>query len=276
MKNFIGAKESYTSAKIVLFGVPFDATSSFRAGSRFGPDFIRLVSDEIETYSPYQDRDLEDINFMDAGNLEISPGDIGSAMDVIHDFSAKLIKDNKIPFALGGEHLITYPIIKALRKKYREITLIHLDAHTDLREGYMGFQLSHASVIRLIWDLKNISLVQVGIRSGTREEFRFMKKNQTLYSLNQLEKINEKIRNKNVYITLDVDVFDPSVLPGTGTPEAGGMTFVPFMEFLLGLRDFNLIGLDVVELNPEVDRSQNSSIFASQLVRELLLKVYSK
>lgn len=276
MKNFISAKESYSSARIVLFGIPFDSTSTFRAGSRFGPDHIRLVSDEIETYSPYQQADLEDVSFTDAGNLEVAPGAVESAMDDIAAFTGKLLRDGKVPFALGGEHLVTYPIVKSLRKKYREITLIHMDAHTDLRREYMGLPYSHSSVIRLIWDLKNIDLIQLGIRSGTRDEFEFMKKNQTLYALSQLDKINARIKNKNVYLTIDLDVFDPSVLPGTGTPEAGGISFIPFMEFLLGLKDFNLVGLDLVELNPEVDRTGNSSIFAAQLVRELLLKANKK
>ncbi len=274
MKNFIGSKDSYSAAKIVLFGAPFDSTSTFRAGSRFGPDYVRLVSDEIETYSPYQDKDLEEMNFIDAGNLDLPPGHIERSLDMIYDFTSKVIKDRKIPFAIGGEHLITFPIIKSFRKKYKELTLIHLDAHTDLREEYLGLKYSHASVIRLISELKNINLIQIGIRSGTREEFQYMKKNNTLHSINQLDLINQKIKDQNVYLTVDLDVFDPSVLPGTGTPEAGGISFIQFMEFLMGLKNFNLIGLDVVELNPEYDPSQNSSIFTAKLIRELLLKAY--
>ena len=183
MNTFIGAKESYTSAKIVLFGLPFDSTSTFRSGSRFGPDNIRLIADEIETYSPYQDKDLEEINFLDAGNVDCPPGAIELSLDNTFDFVQKLLTNNKIPFALGGEHLMTYPVLKALRKKHKQITLLHLDAHADLREGYLGLKFSHSSVVKLILDLKNINLIQIGVRSGTREEFQFMKKNNTLHAL---------------------------------------------------------------------------------------------
>lgn len=270
--KFIGSKDSYSSADIVLFGMPFDSTSSFRAGSRFGPDNIRLVSDVIETYSPYQDKDLEEISFIDAGNLDLPPGSVEKSLDQVFDFAGKLISNNKLPFGLGGEHVLTYAVVKAIRKKYKDLVLLQLDAHADLREDYLGLKLSHASVMNLCLELKKVDLIQVGIRSGTREEFQFMKKNKTLHAVNNLDLINSKLKGRNVYLSVDIDVFDPSIVPGTGTPEAGGITFNQFMELLMGIRDFNLAGLDLVELNPEYDSSHNSSIFACKIIREMLLR----
>ena len=274
MNKFLGSRKSFEESKIIITGVPFDSTSSFRAGSRFAPQYIRFFSDSIETYSPYQDFDIKDIPFFDNEDVRVSPGDTKKTLEIIYNYTTYLVSVNKFPFFIGGEHLITYPMVKAI-KDDNEIIVIQFDAHTDLRDEYAGLEYSHATVMKRIIELKKVKLIQLGIRSGSREEFKLAKENNFLYNLNDIEKINKLIKNKNVYITVDVDVFDPAYVPGVGNPEAGGIDFSQFLDFILKLKDFNLKGIDVVELSPEIDPTHISSIFVSKLIRELLIFVYN-
>lgn len=274
MNKFLGAYSDIKKSKIVLMGAPFDSTSSFRSGSRFAPDVIRDYSDSIETYSPYSDKDLTDILFFDRGNIDVYPGDTVKSLDSIYSAVTEVIKENKMPFIIGGEHLITLAEIKALKKEYKEITIIDFDAHTDLREDYEGVKLSHATVMRRIVELSGINLIQLGIRSGTKEEFQFAKKNNFLYGFTDIEKINKQIKGKNIFITVDIDVFDPAYVPAVGNPESGGIDFIKFMEFIKNLKIDNLIGADVVELIPHIDTTYASAVFAAKLIRELLIIIY--
>ncbi len=274
MNKFLGAYSDIKKSKIVLMGAPFDSTSSFRSGSRFAPDVIRDYSDSIETYSPYSDKDLTDILFFDRGNIDVYPGDTVKSLDSIYSAVTEVIKENKMPFIIGGEHLITLAEIKALKKEYKEITIIDFDAHTDLREDYEGVKLSHATVMRRIVELSGINLIQLGIRSGTKEEFQFAKKNNFLYSFTDIEKIIKQIKGKNIFITVDIDVFDPAYVPAVGNPESGGIDFIRFMEFIKNLKIDNLIGADVVELIPHIDTTYASAVFAAKLIRELLIIIY--
>ncbi len=273
MKKFLGSNESIDNAKILLIGIPFDATSSFRSGSRFAPDSIRLFSDSIETFSPYFDEDLENINFYDYGNIEVTINNFFVLNKHIKNILKNLLEKNKKTFLLGGEHLITLPAVEIYKIFYKDLKIIQLDAHTDLRDEYFGEKYSHATVMRRIFDIvgeKNI--FQLGIRSGTKDEFNFANKytNLVKFSL-KIEKFLDKLKNFPIYLTIDLDVFDLSILPGTGNPEPGGINFKEFIEFLKIIKGFNIVGCDVVELNPEVDKTGTSSILAAEVVREMLI-----
>lgn len=259
-----------------LFGCPLDQTSTFRSGSDRAPESIREASDSIETYSPFLDRDLIDYRFADLGDIDFSNADLETCLERIESFCSTILNHGAKPVALGGEHTVTLPIVHGLNKVCHDFLVIHLDAHTDLRDTYEGASLSHATVIRRVVDLIGPErLIQLGIRSGTREEFVWMKQNGTLY---QWDKGSEKsllkrLNNCEVYVTLDLDVLEPACLPGTGNPEAGGWFYDDLERFIKILTSVKLIGADVVELNPGLDKSGMSSVLAAKIVRELLLVI---
>ena len=273
--NFIGANSGYAEAGVVLFGAPYDSTTSFRPGTRFGPAAMRSESFGIETYSPYQDRDLEDIRVHDAGDLELPFGAPDRALDMIEEKAAAILADGKVPFLLGGEHLVTLGSVRAAAKRFPDLRILHFDAHADLREDYLGVTLSHACVIRRCHDLLGDGHIwQFGIRSGTREEFAFMKAGHVVtepFTLETLPQVSFP-EGTPVYLTVDMDVLDPSEFPGTGTQEAGGVLFT---ELLAALRDvmarFRVVALDNVELSPPLDPTGRSTALACKLLREELL-----
>ena len=272
---FIGADSDYTSANVVLFGAPYDSTTSFRPGTRFGPAAMRSESFGIETYSPYQDRDLEDVRVHDAGDLELPFGAPDRALDMIEEKAAAILADGKVPFLLGGEHLVTLGSVRAAAKRFPDLRILHFDAHADLREDYLGVTLSHACVIRRCHDLLGDGRIwQFGIRSGTREEFAFMREGHVVtepFTLKTLSQVSFP-EGTPVYLTVDMAVLDPSEFPGTGTQEAGG---VRFTELLATLRDvlarFHVVALDNVELSPPLDPTGRSTALACKLLREELL-----
>jgi len=268
--NFIGCDKPYEESDIVIFGAPYDGTASFRAGSRFAPDAVRLVSDAIETYSPYADVDIEeDFNICDAGNVEFSFGNRELALSEINKKAYEIINDDKKFLCIGGEHLVSLPLVQAVKEKYEDLVIIHLDAHADLRDDYLGEKLSHATVMRRVSELVGIeNIFQFGIRSGTRDEFNLMRDANTLDR--EISSVISVIENKPVYLTLDVDILDPSIMPGTGTPEAGGWTFVRILNFINSIRGLNIVSADVVEIAPDYDLSGNSSVTGAKLCREVL------
>ena len=274
--NFIGADSPFESSRIVLFGAPNDSTTSFRPGTRFGPSAMRSESFGIETYSPYQDRDLEtDIAVHDAGDLELPFGAPDRALQMIEAKAAEILAADKIPFLLGGEHLISLGAVCAVAKKYPDLRIIHFDAHADLREDYLGVRLSHACVMRRCHDLLGDGRIwQFGIRSGTRDEFAFMREGHVTtepFSVNTLSSLSFPAGTP-VYLTVDLDVLDPSEFPGTGTQEAGGLRFMELLSALTDiLRRFNVVALDNVELSPSLDHSGRSTALACKLLREELL-----
>jgi len=277
--SFIGFEETYEESSVVLFGVPFDGTSSFKPGSRFAPNAMREDSWGLESYSPYLNKDLEDLKLFDYGNLEVPFGDKKNALRQITAFVQEVIDDNKIPLMLGGEHLLTLAPIKALAKKHEDLHLIHFDAHTDLRQEYLGESLSHATVIRRVHDILGDGKInQFCIRSGLKEEFEWAKEHTNLekFTFKTLAKCVQHLQSKPVYITLDLDVFDPSVLPGTGTPEPGGINFHEMMEIISQLSKLeNVVGIDIVELSPKYDNSGVSTAVACKTLRELVLATLS-
>jgi agmatinase len=272
--TFIGCDAEYDAADLVIFGAPFDATTSYRPGARFAGAAMRGESYGLETYSPYQDRDLSELAVFDGGELELPFGNPGAALAVIEAYTENVLKDNKMPVMLGGEHLVTLGAVRAVTRHNPELQIIHFDAHADLREGYMGETLSHASVIRRCWELLGDKRIhQFGIRSGEREEFAWGKAHvhTQRFNFDGLESAAEGIGDAPVYLTIDLDVLDPSVLPGTGTPEAGGVTFMELLNACFALKHLNIVGLDIVELAPNLDTSGASTAAACKLLRELLL-----
>lgn len=277
IETFIACESSYEEAQTVLFGAPYDSTTSYRPGTRFASRAIRGESFGLETYSPYQDKDLEDIQVFDSGDLELSFGRVDLALADIKARTQTILADNKRPFMIGGEHLVTLPAVEATFEKYPDLQVIQFDAHTDLRESYLDAKLSHATVIRRIHDfLGDGKIHQFGIRSGERAEFQFAKEHTNLhkYNLDGLKETVASLKDTPVYLTIDLDVFDPGVFPGTGTPEAGGIFLMEFVESLKLISQLNIVALDVNELSPTLDQSGASTALACKVVRELLLAIH--
>ena len=268
-RNWMGQNADYNSADIIMLGLPFDGTVSYRPGSRFAPEQIRLASWGLEEYSPIFDRHLEDVNFHDAGDLEFPLGNTYKSLEVIEKNVEDIYADGKRVFGIGGEHLVTLPEIKAVSKFCKNLAIVHFDAHTDLREEYLGEEMSHSAVIRHVSKIVGAeNIKQIGIRSGMKEEWEFMKKHNTLIS-NYSEL--DVFKDKKIFVTVDLDVLDPSVLPGTGTPESGGMQFNELIGWFEYLKKFDIIGADVVELAPDYDASGVSTAVAAKVIRELLM-----
>ncbi len=271
---FIGCDCEYEEAKTVIFGAPFDSTTSYRPGTRFGSKAIRSESFGIETYSPYQDKDLLDYAIFDAGDPELCIGNVDTALSQIEEITAEILADGKRPFMLGGEHSVTLGAVTAVYNKYKDLYIIQFDAHADLRDDYLGVKKSHACVIRRCWEMVGDGhIYQFGIRSGEREEFRFAAEHTKMnkFNLDGIEKAVTELQGKNVYLTIDMDVMDPSIFPGTGTPEAGGVQFAELLEAVLKLKGLNIVGADINELSPQYDPSGVSTAVACKLLRELLL-----
>lgn len=275
VETFLGCETSYEESRIVLFGAPFDSTTSFRPGTRFASRTMRAESYGLETYSPYLDLDMEETRVFDGGDLELCFGDTARALGQIEDFARNLLADGKKPFMIGGEHLVTLPVVRALAERYEDLHIVHFDAHTDLRDDYLGAKLSHATVMRRAWDiLGDGRIYQFGIRSGERAEFLWAKAHTHLqrFDFTGLEWSLSELMGKPVYLTLDLDVLDPSVFPGTGTPEPGGVSFLDLLRALRKtLRLDRIVGCDMVELSPHYDASGASTAVALKLLREMLL-----
>ena len=288
--QFIGCDKSYREADTVLFGAPYDSTTSFRPGTRFGPSAMRMESFGIETYSPMQDKDLvDDTKVFDSGDLELPFGAPEPALKMIEERSAQILEDGKRPFLLGGEHFVTLGAFRAVQKKYPNVVIIHFDAHADLREDYLGNPLSHACVLRRCHDLVGDGRIfQFGIRSGTRDEFQFMKDGHVTtepFADSTLESVVKVLSSPlpstftsvPVYLTIDMDVLDPSEFPGTGTQEAGGFSYLQLVEDVrLICSRLNVVALDNVELNPGLDSTGRSTALACKFLRECLLSLTNK
>ncbi|MGN0299118.1 MAG: agmatinase [Lachnospiraceae bacterium] len=279
IETFIGCDSEYSKAHMVLYGAPFDSTTSFRPGARFGPSAMRHESFGLETYSPYQDADLTDCAVFDSGDLELCFGSAEAALKDIEARADEILKDGKFPLLLGGEHLVTLGAVRAVLQKYPNLHIVHFDAHADLRDDYLGARLSHACVLRRCHDLLGDGRIhQFCIRSGDREEFRFAKTHTELhpFGFDGLEHTISALRKQGVpiYFTIDLDCLDPSVFPGTGTPEAGGVSFVQLLEAIRTVCTANVVGADVNELAPSLDISGVSTAVACKVLRELILALY--
>jgi len=272
---FLGAEASYEDAQAVLLGIPMDYTVSFRPGTRLGPASIRNVSVGIEEYSPYYDRELGEYSYCDLGDLALPFGNVVKSLDIIERASRQILNDNKFPIFLGGEHLVSYPLVKPFIEKYPDLRVIHFDAHADLRSDYYGEYNSHATVMRKIAEaLGPKRLYQFGIRSGIKEEFLFAQEYTNLVKddvLEALETVLPELEGYPVYVSLDIDVVDPAFAPGTGTQEAGGCTSKEILKAIHMLERLNVVGFDLVEVSPVLDSSERTALLAAKLVREAIL-----
>lgn len=278
IETFIGCESSFKEASIVLYGAPFDSTTSFRPGARFGPSAMRHESFGLETYSPYQDKDLIDISVFDSGDLELCFGSSEIALSDIQKRAEEILKAEKFPLLLGGEHLVTLGAVRAAAAKYPDLHIIHFDAHADLRDDYLGAKLSHACVLRRCHEIVGDGHIhQFCIRSGEREEFQFASRHTDFhpFTFEGLEETVRELKEKqvSVYFTIDLDCMDPSVFPGTGTPEAGGVSFLELLKAIRTVSQANLVGADVNELAPMLDASGVSTATACKVLRELLLAI---
>ena len=272
---FLGCDNSFEESDLVIFGAPFDGTTTFRPGTRFAAGAMRTDSIGLETYSPYFDADIEDLIINDYGDLDLPFGAPSKALDMIAEAASEIFTAGKKPVMIGGEHLVSLPVILEAAKCYPSLNVIHFDAHTDLRENYLNEPMSHSTVIRRVWDkLGDGRIWQFGIRSGTRDEFYWSKEGHTNMCLHNFEALPEavnKIGNEPVYLTIDLDVLDPSIFPGTGTPEAGGVSFLELIGALKAISGLNIVGADIVELSPHYDQSGVSTAVACKVLREVLL-----
>lgn len=280
IETFIGCESAYGDADMVIFGAPFDSTTSYRPGARFGSSAMRHESFGLETYSPYQNRDLTDYKIFDGGDLELCFGNSKTALADIENCTEHILADHKIPVLLGGEHLVTLGSVQAVYKKYPEMHILHFDAHADLRDEYLGEPLSHACVMRRCHDLLGDGRIhQFCIRSGEREEFLFAKAHTDFhpFDFTGLEPLVCALEESwtPVYLTIDLDCLDPSVFPGTGTPEAGGVSFLQLLKAIVSAGRLNIVGADVNELAPMLDASGASTAAACKVLRKLLLSIGS-
>lgn len=278
VSKFMEMEDDYEVSDVVIFGAGFDGTTSNRPGTRFASSAMRIESYGLETYSPLLELDLEDYNICDMGDLDLSIGNTDKVLEEIYEGTKEILDDDKFPFMIGGEHLVTLPAFKAVYEKYDDVYVLHFDAHTDLREEYNNNKNSHATVIKRIWDIiGDNKIFQFGIRSGTKEEFDFALKEKHTYmethTIDTFWKIVSTLGGKNVYLTIDLDVLDPSIFPGTGTPEPGGVSYRKFEQIFKILKNanINLVGCDIVELSPNYDNSNVSTIVACKILRELSL-----
>ena len=278
VETFIGCDSEYEESSVVLFGAPFDSTTSFRPGARFGSSAIRHESFGIETYSPYQDKDLTDLKVFDCGDLELCFGSPEAALRDIENHTRTILNDGKLPLMIGGEHLVTLGSFRAVFEKYPDVQIIHFDAHCDLRDDYLGAKLSHACVLRRCYELVGDNKIhQFCIRSGEREEFLFAEGHTDMhkFKFDGLKEVCEELSKNNtpVYFTIDLDSLDPSVFCGTGTPEAGGVSFMELLNAILEVSKTNIVGADINELAPMLDNSGASTAVACKTLRELILSI---
>lgn len=273
---YMSCEASFEEATTVIYGAPFDGTVSNRPGTRFAADAIRSESYGLETYSPFLNKDLEDVRIMDSGDVDITIGNKVKVLEELEETARTILNAGKLPFMIGGEHLVTLGPMRAVLEKYPDTVLVQLDAHMDLRDDYMGEPLSHATVVRRIHDfIGDNRIYQYGIRSGTKEEFDWSEKHTVLekFSIDTLKDLPDIIGNAPVYVTIDLDCLDPSIFPGTGTPEPGGLTYKELEPSFKVFEQLNVVAADIVELSPPYDHSGVSNAVAAKVARELMLSI---
>lgn len=271
--HFMGSQPSEQQALWHIVGIPYDGTCSYRPGSRFAANAIREASWGLEMYSPQQDASLENVSYYDLGDLELPFGNCKRTLALIHQAVEQTLQQQKKWLGIGGEHLVTLPTVQAYARHFPQLAVVQIDAHADLRSEYMQEPLSHACVMQHISQIVSPqNIAQIGIRSGTTEEWQWMRENNSLFTCK--DKLQQRLlswKDTPVFLTIDLDVFSPGIFPGTGTPEPGGFSWNEFMEWLLLMRNLNIVGVDVVELAPHYDTSGISNILAAKVIREVLL-----
>ncbi|MEW6574245.1 MAG: agmatinase [Bacillota bacterium] len=277
---FLGAGNDYAAARVVLIGAGLDTTGCFRPGAREGPRAIRYFSQCLEEYSLRLERDIREAGFYDLGDLDLPFGDVETALSRIQQAADRVLSDGKTPVFLGGEHLITLPVVTAVHSRFPDLVVLHFDAHADLRDQYLGVRLSHATVIRRVAELLGQRRVyQFGIRSADKEELRFAEENTRLHLYGAgepLAAVYDELLVRPVYVTLDIDVVDPAYAPGVGTPEPGGIGPAELIEAVYRFQGLNLVGFDVVEVNPVYDPGGLAPLLAAKVIREIVLILSGK
>ncbi len=269
---YMGSRRDPAGCTVGLFGVPYDGTTSFRPGTRFGPAAIREVSSGLETYCPQLDADLEEVPFADLGAVDIPFGNPEPVVKAVKQATEAVLALGLKPLMLGGEHSISSGAVAAVAERHPELALVQLDAHADLRHEWLGAHHSHACAMRRCLEvLPSGRLLQIAIRSGTRAEFAELRQEQRLVAIEQMAEALQPLRGRPLYLTVDLDWFDPAVMPGTGTPEPGGFLWSHFATLVEELRHHHLVGADVVELSPQLDPTGVSNVLAAKVVRSLVL-----
>lgn len=272
--SFLSAK-AHPSPGLAILGAPYDATSTFRGGSRYGPEAIRWASQSIESYSPVLQRDLDDMPFSDLGDVDTDGLPPEGVVEAVRSRIVALAPTT-IPVLLGGEHTITLGAVRALRLRHRNLAVLQLDAHTDLRDSYEGRRVSHATVMRrVLEEVGNGAVVQLGVRAGTREEFH-LAETVLRYSSSRLAippAVWTWLEDRRVYLTVDVDVIDPAEAPGAGNPEPEGVSGRELLAFVRRLSMLRVVGLDLVEVAPPYDPSGRTAVLAATIVREAILAI---
>jgi agmatinase len=269
---YMGSRRDPAGCSVGLFGVPYDGTTSFRPGTRFGPAAIREVSSGLETYCPQLDADLEEVAFADLGAVDIPFGAPEPVVAAVKQATEAVLDLGLKPLMLGGEHSISSGAVAAVAERHPDLVLVQLDAHADLRHEWLGAHHSHACAMRRCLEvLPSGKLLQIAIRSGTREEFVELRREQRLVAIEQMAEALKPLRGSPLYLTVDLDWFDPAVMPGTGTPEPGGFLWSHFAALVQELGHHKLVGADVVELSPQLDPTGVSNVLAAKVVRSLIL-----
>ncbi|MGI6096750.1 MAG: agmatinase [Dethiobacteria bacterium] len=274
--TFLGASADFQAAKVVLLGVPLDQTTSYRAGTNQGPEEIRNVSQVLEDYSLYLRAGFSPYTFYDCGDLLLPRGNLNKSLQLIENAVEKIIEAGKVPLLIGGEHLLTFPTVKALYRRYPRLVILHFDAHADLRDTYLAEKLSHATVMRRVLELGAVSIYQFGIRSATAEEEKVAEQFTYFYPYTVKENLKRclpRLKGSPVYITFDIDLIDPGFAPGTGTPEPGGISPHELFSILPLLRELKIVGFDLVELSPPYDNGQITAVLAAKIIREIILLI---
>jgi agmatinase len=274
---FIAADRPPERARVVLFGLPFEGRVNLRKGADGGPRDIRLASDSIETYSLLLGRDLEDLPLADRGDCELPDGaPPREQLDAARTEIAAWWRPDLRPFMLGGDHTATVPVIEVLASAWPELRVLQLDAHPDTREEFLGERYNYASAMARVMDVVGEDRVwQVGIRTGSREEWQRRRPHvfpaHEVHPGDAVRRILPALVPHPLYVTIDIDVLDPSEAPGTGSPEPGGLRVPELLEIVRLLGDCRVVGGDLVEVAHAWDPSGRTGIAASWVVREALL-----
>jgi len=282
---FYDEKEEYEKIEVGIIGIPFDSGCSFRTGARFGPSSIRINSCILREYNIKMNTYPFSKNILDFGDINVTPFHINEAVEVMEKNLNNILEKTEKYIILGGDHTISYPSLKAINKKYGNVSIIHFDSHLDTFDDHFGSKITHGTPFKRSVDenLLNENKFHIGLRGSTySKEDLIHDKNLgfTVYpcdyidihsSYTMINEIKEKIKNTNVYISIDIDVIDPAYAPGTGTPEVGGFSSREFLNIIRLLKGLNIVGTDIVEITPSYDTNANiTSLLASTICYELL------
>jgi agmatinase len=273
-------------ADVAILGVPFDTGVSYRPGARFGPNHVRESSRLLRPYNPALDvSPFERLQVADAGDVAVNPFDINQAIDTIQAAALDLTSSGSRLITIGGDHTISLPLLRAAAERHGPVALLHFDAHLDTWDTYFGAEYTHGTPFRRAFEegiIDTEALCHVGTRGplygkkDLEDDRRFGFGIVTSSDVMRqgvdevVDKLRDRIGKRPLYISIDVDVMDPAHAPGTGTPEAGGLTSRELLEIVRGMRGLNLVGGDIVEVSPPYDHAELTGVAASHLTYDLI------